>query len=47
MHTGLLSENPSAVNLLTGPTNCGNLQKRTFILRFNHSDIDRVRGRPF
>ena len=34
--TGLLSGNPLAVNVLTGPQNSLNLQKGTFMLFFQH-----------
>ena len=34
---GVVSENPLAVNPLTSPKNSWNLQKRTFILIFQHS----------
>ena len=35
--TGLVSENPLAVNVLTSPKNSWNLQKSTLILLFYHS----------
>ena len=43
MHRGLLSEHPSAINVLTCPTHCRTLQKQTFIVRFQHTGIDRAR----
>ena len=36
MHTGLVSEHPVALNVLTGATRCRTLQKQNFILRFHH-----------
>ena len=42
MDPGLLSENPSAINVLMVPTHCRTLQKQTFILRVQHSEIDRA-----
>ena len=42
MHTGLVSEHPAGVNVLTGPAHCRTLQKRTFILRFHHYALGRV-----
>ena len=47
MHTGLVSEHPSAVNVLAGPAHYRTLQRRTFILRFHHSELDRAGRRPF
>ena len=37
---GLVSELPLAVNVLTGSKHCRTLQNRTFILRFDHFDLD-------
>ena len=47
MHTALVSEHPAAVNELTGPAHCRTLQRRTFILHFHHSELDRAGRRPF
>ena len=47
MHTGLFSEHPAAVNVLTDPTRRRTLQKRTFILRFHHYGLGRRGKRPF
>ena len=47
MHTGLVSQDPAAVNVLTGPTQCRTLQKRTFILHFHHYGLGRCGKRPF
>ena len=41
--TGLLSENPLAVKLLTSPKNSWNLQKSTFILLFFHFETNWAR----
>ena len=40
--TGLFSENPLAVNLLTSPKNSWNLEKSTFIPPFLHSQLNWV-----
>ena len=37
---GLVSEHPSALNVLNGPKYCTTLQKQTFIVRFHHCDLD-------
>ena len=42
-----VSENPSAVNILTSPKNCCNLQKITFILLFHHAEPNWVRKSHF
>ena len=42
MHTGLVSEDPPAVNTLTRPAHCRILQKRTFVLHFHYFDLDRA-----
>ena len=41
--TGLVSENPLTVNVLTSPKNSWNLQKSTFILLFHHFEPNWVR----
>ena len=45
--TGLLSENPLAVNVLTSPQNSLNHQKSTFIVIFLHSEPNWVRKSYF
>ena len=45
--TGLLPENPLAVNVLTSPQNSLNHQKSTFILIFLHSEPNCVRKSYF
>ena len=47
MHTGLVSEDPAAVNVLMHSAHCRTLQKRIFILRFLHFDLDRAERRLF
>ena len=42
---GLVSEDPWAVNMLTGPKHSRNTQESTFILFFLHSDINKIRKR--
>ena len=44
---GLVLEDPSTINMLTGPKHYRSLQEITFILLFYHSDKDRARKRPF
>ena len=44
---GLVSEDFSAVSVLTGPTHCKTLQNQTFILHFLHSSIVKAGKRPF
>ena len=45
--TGLVSENPLAVNVLTSPKNSWNLHKSAFILLFHHSGPNRARKSYF
>ena len=45
--TGLVFENPLAVNVLTSPKNSWNLQKNTFIQLFHHSEPNCVRKTDF
>ena len=45
--TGLVSGNPLAVNVLTSPKNCGNIQKRTLILLFRPFEPNWVRKSYF
>ena len=40
--TGLVSENPLAVTVLTSPKNSWNLQKSTFIILFHHSEPNKL-----
>ena len=47
MHTGLVLELPSAVNVLTGPAQCRILQKQTFILHYHRYGLSRRRKRRF
>ena len=47
MYTGLVSEHPAAVNMLTGLTQCRTLQKQPFILRFHRYERGRTGKRPF
>ena len=42
---GFVSEHPLILNVLKGLKYCRTLQKRIFILRFHHSDLDRVEKR--
>ena len=45
--TGLVSENPLAVNVLTSFKNSRNLQESTFVLSFIHSKLNWVRKSYF
>ena len=45
--TGLVSENPLAVNVLTSFKNSWNLQESTFVLSFIHSKLNWVRKSYF
>ena len=47
MTTGLVSQHPAAVNVLTGPADCRTLQKQTFILLFPHFHLDLAARRLF
>ena len=44
---GLVSKHRLAVKVLTDPIHCRTLQRRNFILRFRHFDLDRAGRRPF
>ena len=44
---GIVSENPLAVNALTGPKNSWNLEKNPFILLVHHSEPNWVRKSYF
>ena len=45
--TGLVSENPLAVNVLTSLKNSWNLHEKTFVLSFIHSELNWVRNTYF
>ena len=44
---GPVSKHPSAVNMLTGTKDCLSQQESTFIVIFQHCDIDRATKRPY
>ena len=44
---GLVSELPLAVTVLTGHTHWRTLEQRTFMLHFDHFDLDRAVRGPF